>query len=315
MLATASVLSVEVQAANGPVTDERAEAGASTRLEVLTYNIHGLPRWLGGPRPGQFERIAAAIESEEAHLVLLQEAWTSAARKAVPRNGDWSVATGLRAGNLFQQSGLITASRLPMIGGEFRRFGRASLPDSLVEKGALKVTLELPDGQRVNVWNVHLQAGRAAEVRAHQVAELIRWVRAADDGQVMDLVGGDFNCTPDSAEYQHMIAHLGTDVRHLARQPHVPTFPEPGASAKSGRTLDYVFCSPRERARVTSAQSEIVFDARRAADRLSDHLGVRVSLAVQIPPPVEPALAFAFVGTEPRPLTLRRQLAPWHPFE
>ncbi len=287
------------------------EVTENLELEVLTFNVHGLPRWLGGPPADQFDRIAAAIQEEAADIVLLQEAWTRAARRSSPRGQGWNIATGIRDGSFFEQSGLVTASRFRIIGGEFRRFSRASFPDSLVEKGALKVTLELPGGQRVNVWNVHLQAGRAAHVRTHQVAELIRWVLGAADGQAMDLVGGDFNCTPDSPEYGVLAGSLGDDIRCLDGRPHEPTFPEHARNGRRSRTLDYVFWSPRAPLRVTAARSEVVFNSERAEERLSDHLGVRASLAVAALPAPGPVISPSLVGLQPEGVKIRRLLKPF----
>jgi hypothetical protein len=44
---------------------------------------------------------------------------------------------------------------------EFRAFRAEAWPDSLVNKGALKITVELGPSFRLNIWNVHLQAGSA----------------------------------------------------------------------------------------------------------------------------------------------------------
>ncbi|MBK9138695.1 MAG: endonuclease/exonuclease/phosphatase family protein [Verrucomicrobia bacterium] len=288
------------------------ELTENLELEVLTFNVHGLPRWLGGPPADQFDRIAAAIQEEAADIVLLQEAWTRAARRSAPHDPGWNIATGIRGDTFFEQSGLVTASRFRIIGGEFRRFSRASLPDSLVEKGALKVTVVLPGGLRANVWNVHLQAGRAAHIRAHQAAELIRWVREAEDGQALDLVGGDFNCTPDGPEYRALAADLGADVRRLDGRPHEPTFPEEVEGGSGGRTLDYVFWSPRAPVRLTAARSEVVFDAEQGKERLSDHLGVRVSLGVATSAEPVASMSPSLVLFPHADVKMPRLLAPFH---
>jgi endonuclease/exonuclease/phosphatase family metal-dependent hydrolase len=68
-------------------------------------------------------------------------------------------------------------------------------------QGLVNPTIEVADGLRLNVWNVHLQAGGADGIRSRQVAELVGWVQASQDGQIADLVAGDFNCTPESRQY------------------------------------------------------------------------------------------------------------------
>lgn len=280
------------------------------RLEVLTFNIHGLPRWLGGPPHRRFHQIARAIETQAPDIVLLQEAWTRPSHRAAPAGADWHYAWSTRSRSLFAQSGLVTVSRHRMVGGEFRPFRRAALLDSLVTKGALKVTLELSGGARVNVWNVHLQAGAAGQIRVHQVAELIKWIHHAEDGQMLDVVGGDFNCTPTSAEYAALAAGLGTDVHRSADRPHRPTYPAADGDSLTGRTLDYVFWRARSRMGAARARADVVFAADRREDRLSDHFGVRASLVVA-PDPIVVATAAPFsLAGWPQAASLRRQLAP-----
>lgn len=289
-----------------------SRTGSELGLDVLTFNIHGLPRWLGGPPRSRFAEVSQAIHDTAPDIVLLQEVWTAGARSAAPASAGWYLAQSTKSRCFFAQSGLVTASRHPLLHGEFRPFGRAAFLDALVNKGALKVTLELSRGTRVNVWNVHLQAGAASGVRASQIAELIRWVREAEDGQVLDLMGGDFNCTPDSPEYRELAAGLGTDLQRLDGRPHAPTFPHRSPRTTRGRTLDYLFWRPRVPLETARASCEIAFSAGRNDVRLSDHLPVRASLranarrvgmASAIPAGVESAVAG---------VSLRRQLAPLH---
>src|SRR3974377_2377959 len=160
-----------VQEAAGPPLAK--DPGESLGLKLVTYNIWGLPWWLNGARPSRYAQIAHELERLDPDIILLQEAWTAKARKSVPRNGRWSIARGAGQHLIFQQNGLVTLSRFPIVGGNFFPFSHAFFPDRLVTKGALKVTLCLPGGQVLNVWNVHLQEAGPAQVRQSQINELI----------------------------------------------------------------------------------------------------------------------------------------------
>jgi len=185
-------------------------------LRLVTYNIWGLPSWMTGARSGRYPQIARELERLHPDIILLQEAWTAKPRKSVPASRLWSPARAAGQHTFFQQSGLVTVSRFPIIGGKFYPFSRAAFPDKFVNKGVLKVTLELPGHQVLNVWNVHLQDGGSPEVRFSQIRQLISRVQAAEDGQMADLVGGDFNCTPDSALYRELANSLGPSVQQLS---------------------------------------------------------------------------------------------------
>src|SRR5690349_10756619 len=145
-----------VQAAVGV---PRAKDPGANRLKLVTYNIWGLPWCLNRARPSRYAQIARELQRLDPDIILLQEAWTAKARKSAPCDGRWWIARGAGQHLIFQQNGLMTLSRLPIIGGAFYPFSHAAFPDRLVRKGALKVTLRLPGGQVLNVWNVHFQEG------------------------------------------------------------------------------------------------------------------------------------------------------------
>src|SRR5215471_1721588 len=143
---------VVVAPQTSPVFAKCADSGTS--LKVVTYNIWGLPSWMTGAPGGRYPRIARELERLDPDIILLQEAWTAKARKAAPANGRWAIARAAGQHTFFQQSGLETLSRFPIIGGEFYPFSRAAFPDRFVNKGVLKVTVRLPDDSVLNLWNV-----------------------------------------------------------------------------------------------------------------------------------------------------------------
>lgn len=191
-------------------------------------------------------------------VILLQEAWTAKARESAPGDGQWCIARAACQHTFFQQSGLMTLSRFPVISGQFYPFSHAAFPDRFVNKGVLKTTVRLANGQALNIWNVHLQDGGSAAVRLSQVRELEAWVRAAEDEQVADIVAGDFNCTPESPLYRELSDSFGPSAQELSGKAPFVTFD--GLSDKNGprETLDHIFIrrsSPFQSVRVSPRTS------------------------------------------------------------
>jgi endonuclease/exonuclease/phosphatase family metal-dependent hydrolase len=243
-----------------------------------------------GARSGRYPKIARELERLDPDIILLQEAWTAKARRSAPAGGRWAVARADGQHTFFQQSGLITLSKFPILGGQFYPFSRAAYPDRFVNKGALKVTVRLPDGRMLNVWNVHLQDGGSAELRLSQVRELAARVQAADDGQVADLVGGDFNCTPRSDLCGELVKSLGPSVQQLGGAEPFVTWDGLSAKPGAGQTLDYIFIRGQEILQNPQAAPRAVFAAGSPDQRLSDHLGMEA--VVDLSP--APTLAGAF---------------------
>ena len=184
--------------------------------------------------------------------------------------------TGAGQHVFFQQNGLLTLSRFPTIGGAFYPFSHAAFPDRLVRKGVLKVTLKLPDGQVLNIWNVHLQDGGPSKVRQSQIAELIARVNEAEDGQIADLVGGDFNCTPESVFVPELEIALGPSVQRLGGIKPFVTWDGLSSKPGAGQTLDYIFVRPG-----TKTLSAAIHRDHRGDVYLTDHFPV--SAVIRLP--------------------------------
>ena len=295
-------LRVERQAMAVPASS--SEEGLS--LKLVTYNIWGLPSWMARARLGRYPPIARELERLDPDIILLQEAWTAKARTSAPANGRWAIARAAGQHTFFQQSGLVTLSKWPIVGGEFYPFSRAAYLDRFVNKGVLKVTVLLPDGQVLNVWNVHLQEGRWCSVRRSQIRELVARVLAAEDGQMADLVGGDFNCTPESPLCAELANSLGPSVQQLGGGDPFVTWDGLSAKPNAGEMIDYIFIRPRTTCETVQAVPRVAFAAPPLERRLSDHLGLEAvvnlspasSLAGVVGPPLEssPSLRTAAAG-------------------
>ena len=281
---------------SNPSPASSGEKSAELRVKLVTYNIWGLPSWMTGAPSGRYPRIYRELERLDPDVILLQEAWTAKARKSAPAHSHWSVARASRQHSFFQQSGLMTLSRYPITGGEFYPFSHAAFPDRFVNKGVLKTTLQLADGKLLNVWNVHLQDGGSTAIRLTQVHELVARVQAAEDGQIADVVAGDFNCEPKSPLYRELSEALGPTAKELSCN--TPFITWDGLSQKRalGETLDHIFI--RRRAPFLSAQANphVVFSAERKQDRLSDHFGIEAVLSLTTDPRLAGAFGSVFSG-------------------
>jgi endonuclease/exonuclease/phosphatase family metal-dependent hydrolase len=260
-------------------------------LKLVTYNIWGLPSWMTGARPGRYPRIARELERLDPDVILLQEAWTAKARKAAPDNGRWALARAAGQHTFFQQNGLVTLSKCPIVGGEFYPFSRSAFPDRFVNKGVLKVTIQLAKGQVLNVWNVHLQEGSSPEIRRSQVCELVSWVQAAEDGQIADLVGGDFNCTPESPLCRELANALGPTVQQLGGTDAFVTWDGLSAKRSAGRTIDYIFIRDRTPCQDVQGGQHVAFTAATMEQRLSDHFGIEAVVNLSPAPSLTGAIS------------------------
>jgi len=155
----------------------------------------------------------------------------------------------------------------------------------------------LPDGQVLNVWNVHLQDAGQVGVRRLQIDQLIARVHEAEDGQIADLVGGDFNSTPETPLYRELETALGPSVQTLGGIRPFVTWDGLSSKPGAGQTLDYIFVRPRVTLEQMRAVPEIAFFARNRRDRLSDHFGIAAevnlapaSVLAKLPTPVPVSL-------------------------
>jgi len=269
-------LLVEHQAKVVPASSSEKGLG----LKLVTYNIWGLPSWMTGAPPGRYPQIARELERLDPDIILLQETWTANARKSAPANGRWGIARAAGQHTFFQQSGLVTLSKFPILGGEFYPFSRAAFPDRFVNKGVLKVTVQLPGGQVLNIWNVHLQEGGWPKIRQSQVRELVARVQAAEDGQIADLVGGDFNCTPESSSCRELANSLGPSVQQLGGAAPFVTWDRLSAKPGVGQTIDYIFIREGTTCQTMQAVARVAFATAGLEQRLSDHLGIEAVVSL-----------------------------------
>ncbi len=256
------------------------QSSPTPNFTLVTYNIWGLPSWMTGAPGGRYPKIARELEHLDPDVILLQEAWTAKARKSVPAGGQWFVTRAARQHTFFQQCGLVTLTKFPVVGGEFYPFSRAAFPDRFVHKGAMKVTVRLPGGDTVNIWNVHLQDGGTLDLRRSQVRELAAHVRASEDGQIADIIGGDFNCTPDNPLFQDLEDAFGPSIQQRTGDGPFVTWDGLSQKPGGGKTLDYIFIRSKTPLQQVQTDAHVAFAPSNLKERLSDHFGIEAVLSL-----------------------------------
>ena len=103
---------------------------------------------------------------------------------------------------------------------------------------------------------------------------MVSRVQSAEDGQIADLVGGDFNCTPESPFWRGLANLLGPSVQELGGTDPFVTYGGLSAKSGAGEMIDYIFIRKRTAFQELGAVSRAVFAAASVEQRLSDHLGI-----------------------------------------
>jgi endonuclease/exonuclease/phosphatase family metal-dependent hydrolase len=171
--------------------------------------------------------------------------------------------------------GIGTLSRLPVV-------DRGSLGLQGQNRVAQRVTVELPDGGRIELYNTHL-ASDDESAREAQVGRVLDWM-AAGASRPQVLVG-DFNARPGSPTVDLVTATLRSayaDVHGREPPKTVPTPLRVGATGP-GSVLDYVFVNDQVEVR----DARVVFDRVDPSDEhlvASDHYGLLAVVSVRPAP-------------------------------
>jgi len=186
-------------------------AGSLTVLQGNTWMLPSkpllMPRAFSVDRRERLERLVETIRACQPAVVMLQEVFEhSMVRLLADHLPEYDVVVPEASDitGIFNASGLVTLSRLPVVAQSFGEFG--SLPqgsstiETLARKGFLAVRVESPEFSGT-LLNLHLYASRdetEIPITERQLREVVRWVDgqiAHDDSEL--LVAGDFNLTEE----------------------------------------------------------------------------------------------------------------------
>jgi endonuclease/exonuclease/phosphatase family metal-dependent hydrolase len=288
---------------------------ASVRVDVLTYNLEGVP-WRGG-RKAQLRAIGERLdtlrrEGAGPDIVLFQEAFSADARAAVANAGYPALAAGPnraqrralpgesdRRGHKWTKgelgvkavgSGLVVASVYPISVKASEPFSRRACAglDCLSNKGALFVRIAIPgapDG--LDVFDTHLNAQGASRVkqRRHlpvheaQVRELDHFIAQQRDLQNPIILGGDFNMRGSEPRFSFFEGRQSLDLVHrycAERRDECDVRMSWDGDAPWMDTQDLQLFGSGSRVSIRPVRVETLFDGRPDSPKLSDHDGFRV---------------------------------------
>jgi len=254
------------------------------RVDVLSWNLHGLAWPLSMDPGGRMDRVSAKIRELSPQIVLLQEVWLGSLADRVTRapHPDWIPICVERRGG--RPSGGLLAFVSAAAGWRmhtaphFHAFA-ASAPvwkiwegDGLGGKGILTAEFER-GAERICAVNTHLQSqypgSDYARVRELQLIELGEVVSRLDSS-VPAIVAGDLNTNSSESLYS-LIAALGTDLTAAARESS-----NRGTTANSNHEhpewIDYILAA-NSGAWMVSADLELI-ENERADFPYSDHSGL-----------------------------------------
>ncbi|WP_293697593.1 MULTISPECIES: endonuclease/exonuclease/phosphatase family protein [unclassified Sphingopyxis] len=298
---------------------------ASARLSVLTYNLEGLgwPARKGRARELREigERLnAARADGSGADIILFQEMFSGAAKRAVAASGYPAIAPGPRrttpafvrggdpmTGNAkplkgelgikLLGGGLAIASRFPIVESAAAAYGRRACAgfDCLSNKGVMLARIAVPGVPTpIDVYNTHMNARRASrvsdrrngEAHARQAEIASAFIAATENVAVPLIFGGDFNMRHAEGRWAEFSAHHPLTLVH-------EHCVDPGSGcdvrmswdgdAPWMDTQDLQFFANGEQLAVRPIRVEAVFDGGASGPRLSDHDGFMVTYELRWP--------------------------------
>jgi endonuclease/exonuclease/phosphatase family metal-dependent hydrolase len=326
LLAAPTLVAAQESAASAPVcrvgkVEWGADGVARTTVDILTYNIEGLgfPGRVG--REPDLARIGARLAAlrasgEAPDVVLFQEVFSRAARRAVASTGYPTIVDGPRRqqrrtlpadreyrqgagrrsfrygeiGVRFLSSGLAVASHYTAEATRSEPYAHRNCAglDCFANKGAMFVRLRIPGvPDPIDIFDTHMNsqgASRAPQRRTlpiykAQSSELAAFINEENVVANPTMLGGDFNIRNSDARFDFLEPRMPLALARRYCQS-----PEHGCDVRMSSdgdapwmdTQDLQFFRSGSRVTVRPLRMEAMFDGGPSGDRLSDHDGARV---------------------------------------
>ena len=246
--------SISCEAARRPAISISPDGStASMRLDVLTYNVEGLPNLVRAGRSQKLREIGAVLadlrrRGEAPDVVMFQEIFSRSARRAVQATGYPTLAPGPNAGHRppsssgpklpgrrkprkgelslkLASSGLVIGTEFPLIARHAQPFGRTSCAgfDCLSNKGLVLARIAIPGlPGPLDLYNTHMNSARAsgvAEARhlaahARQAVEIGRYLSDQTPPWIPVIFAGDFNMRAAPTRFEAFEAVHGMKLVH-----------------------------------------------------------------------------------------------------
>lgn len=245
----------------------------SIKLNILSYNVWGLPGGIGGckDKEERIEALSKVVESEKYDLITLQELWMQPdhdfIQASLPQGyhmtGFRELASSLCDGRVLPTtcSGLSIISKFPFLETEFHMYSdRGSIWDAeaFAGKGIGRVRIKLKDDLDVDVFTTHTIADSGTTManntayRIKQVKELMNDYVLKSGAKVV-ILAGDFNTEPKmntGEPFEIIRRHMTNSIEEIFYKLNEwlrPSFATYGnklntfTNQMKPQTLDYIF--------------------------------------------------------------------------
>lgn len=261
-------------------------------MRLGTLNVWGLPEAFSDDVSSRMRAIGAQLPELPLDLLLIQEAWTEEVRETLTRAGR---EAGFEVAAKHSSSGgLMALSRFPIRSSRFERFRfrgdpeRLALGEFIGAKGFQTLEIDGPDGP-FSVINTHVHARyrrqRPLLNSAVRMAQLLQVVGALHRMPGTVLIGGDFNCTSDEAEYEVWSALTGAEELAFGGSHETLSRRNFYKRDRSGpdKRVDFLFIRPDRDVVFERRDASLLFaDSPRIRNRdrsFSDHFGFQSEVA------------------------------------
>lgn len=308
-----------------PVRVSEDGQSAAATLSVLTYNLEGLGWPARKGRSAELKEIGARLAAmREAgtgpDVILFQEMFSGAAKRAVESSGYSAIAPGPRRttkpyiadqgkmagkakplkgelGIKLVGGGLAIASRYPIVGTALDAYGRRACAglDCLSNKGVMLARIAMPGVPApIDIYNTHMNsrgasgvsAARDGEAHARQAIAASEFIARTQDVTAPLIFGGDFNMRHSEDRWAGFSEYHPLTLVH-----EVCVDSTSGCEVKMSwdgdapwmDTQDLQFFADGEKLTVRPVRVEALFDGGASGAQLSDHDGFLVTYELRWP--------------------------------
>ena len=215
-------MAATIPAASAPASPPAAAtmtpppAGAATVLQILTYNVAGLPQGLSSSQP-QVNTPLISPKLNPFQLALVQEDFWYHAQLVSAATHPFKSTPMPNASPTDLGDGLNVLSRVAFTDLARTKWTKCNgtfdqKSDCLTSKGFVRFVIDLGGGKTVDVYDAHFDAGRStgdATARDAQVTQIADAIAAQSAGKAL-IVAGDTNMNADDeATFQKLLTTTG----------------------------------------------------------------------------------------------------------
>jgi len=264
---------------------------ATNHLDLITYNVFGLPFPIKLKHKKRFKLIARSLNALSSDIIALQETFSKHSKRLARLDNFPYVAYGNPPKKFqFIDSGLITLSRYPILRIKRLVFKACTGFDCFSRKGALLTTIKVPNIGEVDIYNTHLNAGKNKKVKYIQLEQLYQFIEKYSFNRPA-VVLGDFNITPESDYYNYLMDSLPLTESYFEYARQNSSIDQNGYTyikkslikkkIKSKRKLDYIFYLFSSGQLIYPEYSKVIYDGSHDENQYSDHFGVQSRLIIE----------------------------------